>query len=114
MADDRFDDLPDDALLIAFINEQPTPPKVKEVAKAFRLPADLRAPLRKRLKHLAETGQIKAIDGRRIAGVDHLPPVMVVEITAINDDGDGIAIPAEASGETAETVPPQIITSASP
>ena len=109
MADDRFDDLPDDALLIAFINEQPTPPKVKEVAKAFRLPADLRAPLRKRLKHLAEIGEIKAIDGRRIAGVDHLPPVMVVEITAINDDGDGIAIPAEASAETTETAPPQII-----
>ncbi len=34
---------------------------------------------------------------------------MVVEITAINDDGDGIAIPAEASADTTETEPPQII-----
>ena len=101
MTDDDFDDLPDDALLIAFINEQPTPPKVKELAKAFRLSPDQRAPLRKRLKYLAEQGQIKPVDGRRVAGMDHLPPVMVVEISAINDDGDGLAQPLEQTdGQT--------------
>ena len=103
MANDRNDDdnilsdklLPDDELLVSFINEQPTPPKVKELAKAFRLPVELRAPLRKRLKLLAEQGKIQPIDGRRVAGIDHLPPVMVLEISSINDDGDGIAFPVE-------------------
>ena len=109
MSDDHFDDLPDDDALIAFIHEQLTPPKVKEVAKAFRLPPDLRAPLRKRLKKLAEMGKIKTMDGRRIAGVDHLPPVMVLEITAINDDGDGIALPAEVSNGVETNLEPPLI-----
>lgn len=104
MADDRFDDLPDDDLLIGFISQQPTPPKVKEIAKAFRLAPDLRAPLRKKLKILAENGRIKPMDGRRVASPDHLPPILVVEIKSINEDGDGIAEPVENPENNQSTI----------
>ena len=106
MTDHADHDLPADDLLIDFINQQPTPPKVKEIAKAFGLAPDMRAPLRRRLKSLAEDGRIKPMDGRRVAGLDHLPPVMVVEITSINDDGEGIAAPLEQNNETSN--PPLI------
>ena len=106
MTDHADHDLPADDLLIDFINQQPTPPKVKEIAKAFGLAPDMRAPLRRRLKSLAEDGRIKPMDGRRVAGLDHLPPVMVVEITSINDDGEGIATPLEQSDEVSN--PPLI------
>ncbi len=99
MSDHPDHDIPADDRLIDYINQQPTPPKVKDIAKAFGLSPDLRAPLRRRLKKLAEDGRIKPMDGRRVAGLDHLPPVMVVEITAINDDGEGIATPLERSNE---------------
>jgi ribonuclease R len=99
MSDHPDHDIPADDRLIDYINQQPTPPKVKDIAKAFGLSPDLRAPLRRRLKKLAEDGRIKPMDGRRVAGLDHLPPVMVVEITAINDDGEGIATPLDRSNK---------------
>jgi ribonuclease R len=90
------DDLPADDLLIAYITEQPTPPKVKEVAKAFKLRPDQRAPLRKKLKKMAEEGILKPVEGRRLTGPGHLPPVTPLEVAGITDDGDAIAIPIEA------------------
>ncbi|MCE2518061.1 MAG: VacB/RNase II family 3'-5' exoribonuclease [Alphaproteobacteria bacterium] len=98
------DGLPEDDALISYIESQPTPPKVKEIAKAFRLPMELRAPLRSRLKQLAEDGKIKSVEGRRVTGPDHLPPVAMVEITAITDDGDAIAHPVDASEGTAHEI----------
>ena len=89
------DALPDDASLIAFITEQPEPPKVKEIARAFNIRADKRAELRRHLRHLAETGQLKSIDGRRMAAPERLPPVAVLDIVEINHDGEGIAAPVE-------------------
>lgn len=95
--------LPSDDELIRFIEEQPSPPKVKEIAKAFGLKPELRAPLRTHLRGLAENGKIKTLDGRRVTGSGHLPPVAMVEIAAITDDGDGIAHPVDASeGSDAE------------
>ena len=102
---DFDDDLPDDELLIGYITSQPTAPKVKEVAKAFKLRPDQRAPLRKRLKKLAEKGELKSLDGRRLTGPQHLPSVAPLEIVAINDDGDAVAMPIEEQ----EGEPPLIL-----
>ncbi len=92
-----YDDLPDDETLIAFITEQPTAPKVKEIAKAFRLRPDQRAPLRKKLKKMAEKGALKSLEGRRLTGPQHLPSVAPLEVIGINDDGDAIAVPIDAA-----------------
>ena len=106
MENDQDDahDLPDDDSLIAFIGEQPEPPKIKEIAKAFGIRADGRAALRKRLRQLADTGQIKTLDGRRLAAPDQLPPVTVVDVIAITDDGDSLATAGEAAVTTAAEI----------
>ena len=96
---DYDDDLPDDDLLIAFITEQPTAPKVKEIAKAFKLRPDQRAPLRKKLKKMAEKGVLKSLDGRRVTGPQNLPSVAPLEVVSINDDGDAIALPIDDNTE---------------
>ena len=102
---DFDDDLPDDELLIGYITAQPTPPKVKEVAKAFKLRPDQRAPLRKKLKKLAEKGVLKSLDGRRLTGPQHLPSVAPLEIIDINDDGDAIAVHIDQQDEGEHEMP---------
>ena len=106
MENDQDDahDLPDDDSLIAFIGEQPEPPKIKEIAKAFGIRADGRAALRKRLRQLADTGQIKTLEGRRLAAPDQLPPVTVLDVIAITDDGDALATAGEAAVSTAAEI----------
>ena len=87
--------LPGDQDLIDFITSQPSPPKVKDVAREFGIRADGRARLRQRLRQLAESGKIDRLEGRRLGSPDNLPPVTVLEITRITDDGDAIAEPVE-------------------
>ena len=110
---DHDDDLPDDDLLIAFITEQPVAPKVKEIAKAFRLRPDQRAPLRKKLKKMAEKGVLKSLDGRRLTGPQNLPSVAPLEVVSINDDGDAIAIPVD-DPTNGEHEPPLILIAPEP
>ena len=50
--------LPADKEIVDFLKNCSTPPSVKEVARAFNLPQELRALLRRRLKHLADKGAI--------------------------------------------------------
>ena len=106
MANDQDDayNLPDDDSLIAFIGEQPEPPKIKEIAKAFNIKADGRAALRQRLRQLADTGRINTLEGRRLTAPDQLPPVTVVDVIAITDDGDAIAAAGEAQVTTAAEI----------
>ena len=106
---DFNDDLPDDELLIAFITEQPIAPKVKEIAKAFKLRPDQRSPLRKKLKKMAEKGMLKSLDNRRVTGPQSLPSVAPLEVIGINDDGDAIAISIDDDNAGRETKTPLIL-----
>lgn len=91
--------LPSDSAIIDFIDGCDTPPSVKEVARAFSLPQESRAPLRRRLRELAEQGRIAKQPGRRIASPDQLPEVTVLMIRKIDRDGTLLAVPAtETSG----------------
>ena len=87
-------DLPDEAAIIEFINSCPTPPSPRDIARAFKLPADQRAPLRRMLREMAETGKIDRREGRRVATPDQLPEVTVLELVSFDDNGDGLARPA--------------------
>ena len=84
MTDDpSADGLPSDSAIIDFIDGCDTPPSVKEVARAFSLPQESRAPLRRRLRELAEQGRIAKQPGRRIAAPDQLPEVTVLIVRKI-------------------------------
>ena len=88
------DYLPSDQAILDFIDGCETPPSVKEVARAFDLPQELRAPLRRKLKSLAERGAIARQAGRRIASPEALPEVTVVIIRKVDRDGSLLAVPA--------------------
>ncbi|MGB2496578.1 MAG: ribonuclease R, partial [Candidatus Puniceispirillaceae bacterium] len=93
------DGMPSDSAILEFIDGCDTPPSVKEVARAFNLPQEARAPLRRRLRDLAEQGRIAKQPGRRIAAPDQLPEVTVLIIRKIDRDGTLLAVPAtETSG----------------
>ena len=93
------DGMPSDSAILEFIDGCDTPPSVKEVARAFNLPQEARAPLRRRLRDLAEQGRIAKQPGRRIAAPDQRPEVTVLIIRKIDRDGTLLAVPAtETSG----------------
>ena len=93
--------LPADSAILEFIDGCDTPPSVREVARAFSLPQESRAPLRRRLRELAEQGRITRQPGRRIAAPDQLPEVTVLIVRKIDRDGMMLAVPAiETSGPT--------------
>ena len=93
------DGLPADSAILEFIDSCDAPPSVKEVARAFSLPQESRAPLRRRLRELAEQGRIARQPGRRVAAPDQLPEVTVLIIRKIDRDGTMLAVPEiETSG----------------
>ena len=98
------DGLPEDSAILEFIDGCDAPPSVKEVARAFSLPQEARAPLRRRLRALAEQGRIAKQPGRRVAAPDHLPEVTVLIVRKIDRDGTMLAVPAIETAGPAPSV----------
>ena len=86
-------DLPDEGAIIEFINSCPSPPSPRDISRAFKLPVEQRAPLRRLLREMAEAGKIDRREGRRVATPDQLPEVTVLELVSFDDNGDGLARP---------------------
>ncbi len=86
--------LPDDDALQAFIEASPTPPKLREIAKAFGLVPQQRAALRAKLHALAAGQPLTAADPE-----GHPPAVSLLFVTSIDSDGFGLARPADAGDE---------------
>ena len=84
--------LPDDDALQAFIEASPTPPKLREIAKAFGLAPQQRAALRAKLHALAAGQSLEATEHN-----EHSPGVSLLHITSIDSDGYGLAKPADAA-----------------
>ena len=88
------DGLPSDDAILEFIDGCEAPPTVKDVARAFKLPQELRAPLRRRLRDLADRGAIARQGGRKLASPDQLPEVTVLIVRRVDRDGTLLAVPA--------------------
>jgi ribonuclease R len=71
----------------------------REIARAFGLRGAERGALAGLLREMAEEGLIVRGGRRRLATPDTLPPVLVVEVTGIDLDGDPLAAPVEWRGE---------------
>jgi len=93
------DQLPDNALLTAYIEACEKPPKLRDIARHFQLSPAQRPALRARLHELA-TRQ-SADFSNKTAGTD-LPEIALIDIIEIDRDGIGIAVIA---GQTAENQP---------
>jgi ribonuclease R len=92
--------------LTEFIAENSGNPSRREIARAFRLHASDQAWLRATLKELEDDGQIERKRGKRVGPPGRLPPVAVIEVTHVDDDGDVFCRPTatneggDGDGET--------------
>ncbi len=92
--------------VLAFIRESPAPVGKREIVRAFHITGDRRAELRELIAGLTQTGAIDRGRGRRVAPPKALAEISIVEISAIDADGDLIARPIEW---LEKTDPPRII-----
>jgi ribonuclease R len=92
--------------VLAFIRESPAPVGKREIARAFHISGDRRAELRELIAGLAQSGDIDRGRGRRVAPPKALAEIAIVEISAIDRDGDLLARPIEWRESSA---PPRII-----
>ncbi len=86
--------LPTREEVLAFIRESPTPVGKREIARAFRLKGSDKIPLKALLKDLAAEGELERQPKRKVASRGALPPVAVIEVTGIDEDGELLARPA--------------------
>src|SRR5476649_1522026 len=85
--------LPSRDEILAFVAGSATPVGKREIASAFKVaPAD-RVALKGLIKEIERTGAVERGGKRRLAAVDALPSVGVVEVVAIDGDGEVTARP---------------------
>lgn len=83
----------------AFVRAAPGRVGKREIARAFGLGPELRAPLRAVLKELAQEGAIAPAGHRRYTPPGRLPDAVVVRVTGTDPEGDAVARPVDWTGE---------------
>jgi ribonuclease R len=91
--------LPTSEALLSFIRDSAAPVGKREIARAFAVQADERRDLDSLLRALEEAGHIGRGPNKRFTAGDHIPEVMVLEVSAIDGDGEVLARPAGWRGE---------------
>ncbi len=79
--------------VLAFINESAEPVGKREIARAFRIKGNDRIRLKALLKDLEREGLLDRKPQRRLAPPGHLPNVLVIEVSGIDEDGELLARP---------------------
>ena len=91
--------LPDDAVLLAYIEASEKPPKLRDIARHFQLSPAQRPALRARLHELATR---QTTEFSKETEQADLPEIVLIDIIDIDTDGVGIGVIA---GQTAEDQP---------
>lgn len=100
--------LPAEADILAFIRANPGPSGKREIARHFGIRGSAqKIALKSLLKRLAEEGKI-AGRRRRLVDPAHLPPVTVLDVIGVDDDGEAYAEPVEWDEQTMGK-PPRIV-----
>ena len=95
---------PEKSAVLEFIQESPSKVGKREIARAFGITgADDRMKLKKLIKELDGEGAIERGHGRHFHNAGELPPVTVIEITSIDEDGELLARPVDWTSD--ETLP---------
>ena len=82
------DSLPDTKTILKFLGSAADAQPTREIARAFALKGGQRSELRHRLRELEDAGRIERVQGRRWQLADALPPVAVLEVVAVDSDGE--------------------------
>ena len=109
--EDFLEDFPDTAEILRYIEDSPTALDKRDIARAFNLKGAQRRRLREVLQELQEQGKLEDKGKKKLAPPDRLPPVGVVEVVGLDEDGELIAKPANWSEEES-AAPPRIYLSA--
>ena len=89
--------------ILQWISDHPTKAAKRDIAKAFDIKGAQRIDLKRILRELEDEGRLtKRKSSYRDA--EDLPPVSVLEITGVDNDGDLFARPLEWGGEGVEPV----------
>ena len=90
--------LPEKSAILEFLKTSPQKTGKREIGRAFGIRGAQRVPFKQLLREMADEG---LIDGRRkkITRPGHLPPVTVLTITHLDEEGDLIACPEKWESE---------------
>lgn len=80
--------MPDAETILDHLRSAADAQPTREIARAFALKGSQRTELRHRLRELEDAGHIERVQGRRWRLADALPPVAVLEVVAIDSDGE--------------------------
>ncbi|MEE8499240.1 MAG: ribonuclease R [Kiloniellales bacterium] len=90
--------------ILAFIEASPTPVGKREIARAFQVTGGERMQLKALLRELRQDGVLERKAGRKLGHRGRLPAVAVLEVSAIDEDGELLARPAVWDEELAAPV----------
>jgi ribonuclease R len=99
--------IPSEAEILDFLNQSKVSVGKREIVRAFGLKGEQKAELKQLLRAMAENGKISR-RGRRVKDGNTLPEVTVLEIVAIDRDGELIGQPVEWD-EVASGTPPRVL-----
>ena len=99
--------LPSEAEILEFVRQSKSSVGKREIARVFGVKGANKSELKKLLRAMSGEGKL-ARRGRRLRDSAALPEVTVAEITAIDRDGELIAVPVEWD-EVASGKPPRIL-----
>ncbi len=85
------DRIPEKEQVLRFVSESETPLTKRELAKAFDIKGDSRAPFKDLLRELENDGLIVKLPGQEYAMPEGLPSIGIVEVSDIDIDGDVFA-----------------------
>ncbi len=80
--------LPDADTILKLLRSASDALPTREIARTFALKGSQRSELRHRLHELEAAGRIERVQGRRWRPADTLPPVAVLEVVAVDSDGE--------------------------
>lgn len=98
--------LPSREEIVDFIATSPTPVGKRDIARAFKVDPGHRVALKGLIKDIERSGEVERGTKRRLAPVGGLPEVAVLEIAAIDLDGEATAKPVVMP---AGATPPRIV-----
>jgi ribonuclease R len=81
--------------VLAYIRESPVPVGKREIARAFQITGDRRTELKALLAELSQSGDIDRGRGKRLAPPKALPEIAIVQVSALDADGDLLCHPIE-------------------
>ena len=97
---------PTKAEILAYIADNPAAARKRDIARAFQVKGDDKVALRDLLREMKREGLLEVAEKRGRESPRHLPSVTVIEVVALDRDGELIARPA---GWDADSPGPRIL-----